>query len=105
MLVEVHDEAELQRAVAIGRADWRKQSRFENIQGGPATTERLAENLFQMPGPELKSRACLLQRAASIRARMSSGWPNAARAQFWLVSHWCATAGSPARCMICFFDK
>lgn len=51
VLVEVHDEAELQRAVAIGAALIGVNNRdLKTFKVDLATTERLAENLFQMPG-------------------------------------------------------
>ena len=69
VLVEVHDEAELDRALKIGaRAHRREQPQFENFQGGPGNDGDVwRRRLF--PSPANPHRHCSSPRAAFTRAR------------------------------------
>ena len=85
-LVEVHDEAELDRALAAGAQIIGVNNRdLKTFKVDLATTERLAARL-RLPRHASRLRSWS-PKAASTLARMSSGWRSAAPKPYWWASH------------------
>ena len=85
-LVEVHDEAELDRALNAGaRTDRREQPQPEDLQSGPGH-DRAARRALGLSMPHASAVHSWWPRAASTPAQMSSGWRGAARRPSWWAS-------------------